>query len=251
MLLLDMRVSIIAVLAAGTIGWAFGADVAQTNTPAAGDEAKTNTPAVVEVAITNAPGKADAAGTNKPVAGAAAVAAPGAKATPAAANALKQKAMTPEEQAYYSRLTRGELELTTQHKLLTELAEEHLRVADTTRVALPEQSRWEILLANELRNRSSLVLTQLNDVTKQRLAFETAHVAMPLGAAGVGASAPLDSRARSIAPADSNRSAGTLASAFATASRRGSTFAASGELLRKPSRNASIIWSGMSWAASW
>ena len=59
--------------------------------------------------------------------------------------------------------------------------------ASERRVALPEQSRWEILLANELRNRSSLVLTQLNDVTKQRLAFETAHVAMPLGAAGVGA----------------------------------------------------------------
>jgi hypothetical protein len=134
---------------------------------------------------------AEEAGTNLPAAPAAAApvaAVPAGAAQPG--NVPKPKALTPEEQAQYNRLTRGELELSTQHKLLTELADEHARRAETAKAISLDQSRWEILRAQELRVRSSQVLTELNEMTKERLAFEKANAAPAAPMAGQGAVQP-------------------------------------------------------------
>jgi hypothetical protein len=100
-------------------------------------------------------------------------------------DAPKAAALSVDDRAQYSVLNKAELRLDTEVKLLTELAEEHLkRSTDPVRSGSLEKVRWEADLAQELRGKASSVLGQLNEVTTQRLAFETAHGA---AAAGLGA----------------------------------------------------------------
>ena len=76
----------------------------------------------------------------------------------------------------YAALLKSNLELNAQFKLLSNLAQEHRKLSEqATKANLAEKALWEGELAQELSNRSSAALKQLNDVTKQRLAFEKAH----------------------------------------------------------------------------
>jgi len=96
-------------------------------------------------------------------------------ATAAAAKPATPKPLSPQDQAQYTRLTQGELQLKTRIALLNELVDEHFRRADEARIGLPEKAQWETDLAQELRERSIRLLGQLNALTKQRLAFQAAH----------------------------------------------------------------------------
>ena len=96
--------------------------------------------------------------------------------------------LSPDDRAQYTALTRTELELSTKLKLLTELADLHTqRSADAMRTGTPEKTKWEADLAEELNQGKAVVLGQLNDTTKRRLAFESAHVSLPPAGAGDGA----------------------------------------------------------------
>jgi hypothetical protein len=86
--------------------------------------------------------------------------------------------------------------LETQTKVLNGLAEEHLsRSTDPARAGSPEKNRWEADLAQELRQKSAALLAQLNEATRQRLAFEAAHG--PIAAAALGKGALDDTKAAS------------------------------------------------------
>jgi len=106
-------------------------------------------------------------------------AAPAAAAAPPAAaqitNVAKRKPLTAENRAEYNRLAKAEVELNARLRVLGELAQEHFQRAEESKAGAPEKSRWETDLAQELRDKSSVVLGQLNELTKQRLAFESAH----------------------------------------------------------------------------
>ena len=76
----------------------------------------------------------------------------------------------------YAALLKSNLELSTQFKLLSSLAQEHRKLAEeATKANQAEKALWENDLAKDLSDRSSAMLKQLNDVTNQRLAFEKAH----------------------------------------------------------------------------
>jgi hypothetical protein len=153
-MLVGMRVSLFLILAASAANWGPAAMGAETNAPAQPAAVAIPAPAPVE------------------------------KATPAAA--AKPTAMTAEERAQYATLTRSELELTVQLKLLAELIREHLKRADeSASTAAPEKAQWENDLAQEWRARSSAILAQLNEATKQRLVFEAAHAPAPPPAFGL------------------------------------------------------------------
>ncbi|HWI59205.1 MAG TPA: hypothetical protein VNZ22_18400, partial [Bacillota bacterium] len=88
----------------------------------------------------------------------------------------KATPLSPEDRASYTRLNRSELELSTQIKLLTDLADEHAkRSEEATKKEAPEKAKWEGERAAELRDKGATLLSQLNEITKQRLAFETSH----------------------------------------------------------------------------
>lgn len=92
-----------------------------------------------------------------------------------AAPAGEAPKLSAEERAQYARWFQTEVELNTRIKLLSELTEEHLQRAEAARAVTPDKARWENDRAQELRDKSAGVLTQLNEATRQRLAFETAH----------------------------------------------------------------------------
>jgi hypothetical protein len=76
----------------------------------------------------------------------------------------------------YAALLKSNLELSAQFKLLSNLAQQHRKLSEqATKADLAEKARWEEELAQELSDKSSATLRQLDDVTKQRLAFEKAH----------------------------------------------------------------------------
>jgi len=80
------------------------------------------------------------------------------------------------------------LELNTQLKLLTELADLHAkRSEEAARTGTPEKTRWEAELAQELTAQKAAALAQLNETTKRRLAFEAAHASISPASAGDGA----------------------------------------------------------------
>lgn len=109
--------------------------------------------------------------------------APNAKSADGAAASL-----SPDDRAQYTGLTRTELELNTKFKLLTELADLHTqRAAESSKAGTPERTKWEADLAQELNDGKAVVLGQLNDTTKRRLAFEAAHASLPAAGAGSGA----------------------------------------------------------------
>ncbi len=87
----------------------------------------------------------------------------------------KPKPLTAEEKAQYAKLTQAELELSAQIKLLNELADEHVRRADEASVGMPDKARWEMDRGRELRSRSTGLLGQLNELTKERVAFQAGH----------------------------------------------------------------------------
>jgi hypothetical protein len=76
----------------------------------------------------------------------------------------------------YAALLKSDLELNTQFKLLSNLAQEHRKLAEeATKANQSEKALWENELAKDLSDRGSALLKQLSDVSKQRLAFEKAH----------------------------------------------------------------------------
>src|SRR5512133_749484 len=103
----------------------------------------------------------------------------------AVANAPAPRVLSPEDQISYDRMVRQELELNTQVKLLGELADEHMARAEMlANAGTADKSQWEKDLAQEIRTKGAVRLAQLNDVTKQRLAFEAAHGPTPPPALG-------------------------------------------------------------------
>jgi len=177
-----MRAIIFALIAAGVIGWAaVAADLSGTNAPPAGTGPAGAAPKPAAVPANAVPAEA------APPAHAGAGQKPPAVAAPAA-NVAKRNGLSPEGQAEYATLRRAELELNAQHKLLTGLIDEHARLAnDSSRIGSLEKSQWEGQLVQDLRNRSSQVLAQLNEMTKQRLAFEAAHGPRPASPPRLGA----------------------------------------------------------------
>jgi hypothetical protein len=76
----------------------------------------------------------------------------------------------------YAALLKSNLELGAQFKLLSNLAQEHRKLSEqATKANQAEKALWEDELSKNLSNRSTTMLKQLNDVTRQRLAFEKAH----------------------------------------------------------------------------
>jgi hypothetical protein len=85
-------------------------------------------------------------------------------------------------------LLKSDLELNTQVKLLSSLAQEHRRRAEeATRADQAQKALWENDLAKELSNKSEALLQQLNEVTKERLAFEQAHKNAGVSVGGLNA----------------------------------------------------------------
>ena len=92
-----------------------------------------------------------------------------------ATEAPRIAAASPDDQAYVA-LLKSELEVSTQFKLLSSLAQEHRkRAEDAAAASQAQRTLWENELAKELGDRSEALLKQLNEATKQRQAFEQAH----------------------------------------------------------------------------
>jgi hypothetical protein len=80
-----------------------------------------------------------------------------------------------DDEAYVA-LLKSEVELNSQLKLLSSLAQEHRKRAEAASAAgQAQKTLWETELAKELSDKSETVLQQLAEATKQRQAFEQAH----------------------------------------------------------------------------
>ena len=80
------------------------------------------------------------------------------------------------EDETYAALMKSQLEFSTQSKLLSSLVQEHRkRAEEATKAEQAQKALWENDLVKELSDRSEALLRQLDEVTKQRLAFEQAH----------------------------------------------------------------------------
>jgi hypothetical protein len=91
----------------------------------------------------------------------------------------------------YAALFKSDLELNTQVKLLSNLAQEHRTLAEeATKANQAEKTLWENELAKELSDRGSVLLKQLSDVTKQRLTFEKARANAAASADSLNAATP-------------------------------------------------------------
>ena len=94
---------------------------------------------------------------------------------PPGAEAPTIAAATADDEAYAT-LLKNQLELSAQFKLLSNLAQDHRQLSDQAAKAnQADKSLWEDQLAKDLSDRSSAMLKQINEVTKQRVAFEKAH----------------------------------------------------------------------------
>ena len=96
----------------------------------------------------------------------------------------------PEQTALYAGLNVQVIELQTEFRLLSVLAEVHRQRAQELERDQPEKAKWEGELAKALGGDASITLTQLSGVTARQLAFEQAHPAMlaplrTLGALGI------------------------------------------------------------------
>jgi hypothetical protein len=99
----------------------------------------------------------------------------GPSATPPGAEAPIIATASADDEAY-AVLLKSALELNSQFKLLSNLAQDHLKLAEeATKANQAEKALWENDLAKDFSDRGSVLLKQLSDVTKQRLAFEKAH----------------------------------------------------------------------------
>jgi len=99
----------------------------------------------------------------------------GSSATSPGAEAPNLATANPDDEAYVT-LLKSNFELSAQCRLLSDLAQEHRKLAEQAAKAnQAEKARWEDELAKEFGDRSSAMLKQLNEVTKQRLAFEKTH----------------------------------------------------------------------------
>jgi len=76
---------------------------------------------------------------------------------------------------YYAALNSRLIELKTQSELLNELSLEHARRAAEISRTQEARSQWERELAKELSEKSGTCLGLLNNLYKERLAFEQAH----------------------------------------------------------------------------
>lgn len=86
-----------------------------------------------------------------------------------------QGAPNTDQAAYYATLNRRLVEFKAQSDLLSQLAQEHAKRA--TEISGDPQARalWERELAKELNEKSGVLLGLLNNVRKERLAFEQTH----------------------------------------------------------------------------
>ncbi len=90
-------------------------------------------------------------------------------------SAAATNAFTPVDAAAYGTLNKNLLESNAQFQLLTDLARDHRKRATDFAADQPERSKWETDLANELTAHASSLLKQVNELSRQRLAFERAH----------------------------------------------------------------------------
>ena len=99
----------------------------------------------------------------------------GSSATSPGAEAPNIATANPDDETYVT-LLKSNFELSAQCRLLSNLAQEHRKLSEQAAKAnQAEKARWEDELAKEFGDRSSAMLKQLNEVTKQRLAFEKTH----------------------------------------------------------------------------
>lgn len=84
--------------------------------------------------------------------------------------------VAPEDVVYYAALNRQEFEFNTQLRLLSELEQEHRKRADEAgKGEQAAKAKWETDLAQELADKAVTVKKQLEEASKQRVAFEEAH----------------------------------------------------------------------------
>jgi hypothetical protein len=91
----------------------------------------------------------------------------------------------------YAALMKNLLELSTQSKLLSNLALEHRkRAEDATKAEQAQKALWENDLAKELSDRGEALLKQLDEVAKQRLALEQARTNVASSVGSINAATP-------------------------------------------------------------
>jgi hypothetical protein len=84
--------------------------------------------------------------------------------------------LTPQVVTRYAELVRGEQEIGAQQKLLTELADSHIkRAAEAQQGNKPEQATWETDLGRQLQEKATVIAASLAQTKKERVALEEAH----------------------------------------------------------------------------
>lgn len=110
---------------------------------------------------------------------------PGGPAPEAAAPRLP--AASADDEAYAA-LLKSELDLSTQFRLLSNLAQEHRKRAEAAAATNQAQrALWENELAQELSETNQALVKQLAEASRQRLAFEQAHKGSALSVGSLGA----------------------------------------------------------------
>jgi len=109
---------------------------------------------------------------------------------PAITEPSRSGLLSPDESNQYAQLKLEEARLEAQLKLVNELADEHQKRSEAARTERSETERWETASAQELRARAVVIARQLNEATRQRLAFEESHVAPIISILGPGSLEP-------------------------------------------------------------
>lgn len=104
----------------------------------------------------------------------------------AQADSAKSGMLNPEDSARYVTMKIDEARLETQLKLLTDLADEHLKRSEAAKSERLESEKWETACSQELRDRAVAVTRQLNEAAKARLAFEEGHLPPITPSVGLG-----------------------------------------------------------------
>jgi hypothetical protein len=113
--------------------------------------------------------------------------------TPAIIEPAKSGLLSPDESNQYVRLKLDEARLEAQLKLVNDLADEHQKRSDAARTEKLESERWETANAQEMRAKALTLTKQLNEASRQRLAFEESHIAPIITILGPGSFEPAGS----------------------------------------------------------
>jgi hypothetical protein len=105
----------------------------------------------------------------------------------------KSGLLSPDESNQYVRLKLDEARLEAQLKLVNDLADEHQKRSDTAKAEKLESERWETANAQEMRTKALALMKQLNEASRQRLAFEERHIAPIITILGPGSFEPAGS----------------------------------------------------------